>query len=157
MKGREDRVKLRRLQERDLDTVLEIERESFPHPWRKKMFEEELRNPLSLCFGAESDGRLVGFLFSWSIFEDLHINNIAVLPRYRRRGIGRRLLQEAMERARVLGARNVLLEVRRSNAAAARFYERLGFREVGVRKGYYSDTGEDARLLFRKIQPVSGF
>src|SRR5687768_10885793 len=93
-------------------------------------------------------GEPVGLLLAGDAAEEVHLLDLAVDAGVRRRGVGRRLLETWLEYARARSARLVLLEVRRSNAAAIALYRALGFEEAGVRRGYYSDDGEDA-LEFR--------
>jgi ribosomal-protein-alanine N-acetyltransferase len=84
------------------------------------------------------------------VLDELHINNLAVLPAYRRAGIGLALLRHALDEGARMGARRATLEVRRSNEAARQLYERFGFSVVGVRHGYYSNPVEDALVLWRE-------
>lgn len=131
----------------DFLTLYEIERASHPRPWSERMFREELEHPLGLALVARDGETVVGFFFSRLIFEDLHITNIAVLPARRGEGVGRSLLEAGLAAARARGAVRALLEVRPSNEPALALYRAAGFREVGRRKGYYEDTGEDAVLF----------
>ncbi len=125
---------------------MEIERASYPTPWSERLFHEEFTNPLGMRFGYRAS-RLHGYIFGWMIFEDLHINNVTVDPEIRRRGAGAALLAALLDEARARGARKVILEVRPSNTAARELYGKFGFTEVMIRKGYYSDTGEDGIVL----------
>ena len=134
----------------DLPRILEIERAAYPTPWSEALFMEEFTNSLGISCGWRPE-RLEGYIFAWQIFEDLHINNVAVDPAWRRRGITRRLLEEVMARARANGGEFISLEVREKNLPAQELYRSLGFKQVAVRKGYYSDTGEDGLVLGRKL------
>ncbi len=145
-------VYLREMRLGDLDQVLQIETRSFPTPWSRKAFVSELtRNRYAYYIIAQMDDRVVGYGGMWVIGDEAHITNIAVDPECRRRGIGKRLLQELLDRARDFGARSVTLEVRRSNVAAQRLYEGQGFEARGVRKGYYTDTGDDAIVMVKTL------
>src|SRR5216683_3224520 len=93
---------------------------------------------------------LIEPLASPSVLDELHINNLAVLPAYRRAGIGSALLTHVLDEGARMGARRATLEVRRSNEAARQLYERFGFSVVGVRQGYYSNPVEDALVLWRE-------
>jgi [ribosomal protein S18]-alanine N-acetyltransferase len=138
------------LDERDLDEVLAIERASFSNPWTRDMFVWELQNR-DVSYGyvlRTSEGRVAAFCTVWIIQDELHINNVAVHPDQRGQGAGMAVLRFVLRLAAGLGARRATLEVRRSNAAARRLYERLGFRIVGVRRNYYSDPPEDALILW---------
>jgi ribosomal-protein-alanine N-acetyltransferase len=83
------------------------------------------------------------------VLDELHINNLAVLPAFRRKGVAGALLEHVLKEGSALGARRATLEVRRSNEAARRLYERLGFTVTGIRRGYYTNPVEDALILWR--------
>ncbi len=136
----------------DLDEVLAIERASFPHPWSRQAFVYELReNRVARLWVAhaadEPRASIVAYLCLWFIADEVHVTNFAVHPAYRHRGIGRHLMATLLELYRQEGARRAALEVRPTNHVARRLYEAFGFRQVGLRKGYYFDTGEDAVLM----------
>jgi len=135
---------------RDLPLVIELERRAFSHPWRPEVFLRELRLPFSKIVLArlaeESSGVLVGYLCRWLTAGVLEIQNVAVHPDWRRRSIGRRLVEHALTEGSQLGAQTALLEVRRHNVPAISLYRRLGFQEMGVRPRYYAD-GEDALVM----------
>jgi [ribosomal protein S18]-alanine N-acetyltransferase len=135
--------------EADLDAVMEIERLSFPVPWARAAFAEELARPWArleiLRRGAS--GRVVAFCNYWRVADELHILNIAVHPDERRHGHAARLLRHILEEARRGKTRVILLEVRVSNHAAVALYGKHGFRAVGVRPKYYANDGEDALLM----------
>jgi ribosomal-protein-alanine N-acetyltransferase len=134
----------------DLRQVLEIERGSFDNPWSSALFLQELRIPFSRIVvvrpAAGPEEPIVGYLCRWFVADEIHILNIAVHPRYRRRGIGAMLLREALREGRQGRADAVTLEVRRSNESARRLYEAFRFEEVGVRRNYYG-RGEDALIM----------
>lgn len=137
--------------ELDLDGVLEVEAESFTNPWTRQMYRWELQNP-SVCHiyvVRTPECRVAGFCAFWLVFDEIHINNLAVRPRYRRRGLGTALVQHVLVEARRFGARRATLEVRASNIDARRLYERLGFYVAGTRPGYYTNPVEDALVLWR--------
>ncbi len=142
---------LRPMKEQDLAHVLEIERDSFSHPWNESSFREELRRgEISRCVviekGSEEPGLIAGFILAWMVADELHITNLAVAPEMRRKGIAVFLLTHLLDMAAEEAATWCTLEVRVSNAAARSLYKRFGFREVGVRESYYID-GEDAVAL----------
>ena len=143
----------------DLDAVLEVEATSFTNPWTREMYLREMENPrvsyihvLRIRGGAD-EGTVAGFCSFWRVFDELHINNLAIKPEYRGCGMGTALLEHAMGVAARLGARRATLEVRRSNDAARRIYERLGFEFAGVRRNYYTNPTEDALMLWRRDLP----
>jgi ribosomal-protein-alanine N-acetyltransferase len=134
----------------DVDDVLALEEAAFTNPWTKAMYLAELENAgVSYCFLARDAARqAVGFCSFWRILDELHINNLAVLPEHRRMGIGSILLDFVLKKGVELGARRATLEVRRSNHAARMLYERFGFSVSGVRPNYYSKPVEDALVLW---------
>jgi ribosomal-protein-alanine N-acetyltransferase len=138
------------LEDKDLDEVLEIERESFSNPWSREMFRWELQNSgVSYAYVLRAPGgRVAAFCTVWLVLDELHINNVAVHPTARGKGAGLGLLRFVLRLALELGARRATLEVRRSNEVALRLYNRLGFRVAGVRRRYYSEPVEDALVLW---------
>ncbi len=137
---------LRPLVEADLPAVLTIEESSFSSPWTRAAFVHELQS-LHSCFTiAERVGVVLGYLCSWHVADEVQILNVAVETHSRRQGIAERLLRHVLEVGQRKGARSANLEVRRGNLPARQLYEKLGFREVAVRRGYYAD-GEDALLM----------
>ncbi len=144
--------------ETDLEGVLEVEAESFSNPWTRDMYAWELQNR-SVChilLVRTEECRVAGFCAFWLVFDEVHINNVAMRPWFRGQGIGTALLRRVLEEARRLGARRATLEVRASNERARRLYERLGFHVAGVRRSYYSDPVEDALILWRDEEEVAG-
>ena len=132
----------------ELPEVLKIERASFETPWTEENFRHEIeRNPRAWNVTARRGGSIVGFACAYVVAGELMINDVAVAPDERRRGIGRALVAHLLEGARARRCRRATLEVRPSNHGARRLYEQLGFEAVGRRRGYYADTGEDAVLM----------
>jgi len=134
----------------DLPAVLEIERASHVDPWQESFFVEELERPQALMLVARLGGerrRLVGYICVWLVADEVQIFNLAVDPAMRRRGVGRRLLLEALHHACRRNARIALLEVRRSNRAAQELYQSIGFRPSGLRPNYYEGVKEPAVLM----------
>jgi ribosomal-protein-alanine N-acetyltransferase len=138
----------------DLDGVVAIEDASFNNPTPRSWYEAELARP-DVCHVYVlrlPEMPVAGFAAFWRIADEMHINNLAVHPAWRRRGLGRQLLAAVLERAREMGIRHATLEVRQSNAAAIGLYTRQGFRTVGLRRGYYSRPEEDALVLALEIE-----
>ena len=142
----------------DIDRVLEVERTSFTRPWTRDMYVAELENrDVSFLYLARNLHReVIAFCCFWKIFDELHINNLAVVPEARGRGLGTALLLHVLDQGNRLGARRALLEVRESNAAARRLYERLGFTVSGIRRAYYTQPTEDALLLTARLPILVG-
>ena len=135
----------------EIDQILEVEHASFTNSWTREMYVTELENQaVSFVYAAkDATGRIVGFCSFWRIFDELHINNLAVSPAHRSAGVGSALLERVLKDGAALGATRATLEVRRSNEAARRLYERFGFSVAGLRPGYYSQPVEDALVLWR--------
>jgi [ribosomal protein S18]-alanine N-acetyltransferase len=139
----------------DLNALLVIENQSFRSPWPRQHFQSELNQPHSFILLAQrqapSPRNIVGYIIFWVIIDEMHILNLAVSPRYRRQGIARALILEAIRLAQAKNCQTAWLEVRPSNSAALSLYQSLGFESVMTRKRYYSDTGEDALILSRSL------
>jgi [ribosomal protein S18]-alanine N-acetyltransferase len=146
-------VHVRRMTLEDLGQVHAIDVLSFRLPWSERSFRYELTgNQASRLWVAEvtdpaGQAVVVGQLAIWLIIDEAHIGTIAVHPDYRRQGIGRKLLAEALLAIEKEGAKQAFLEVRRSNESAQAMYRMFGFEVVGVRPRYYKDNNEDALLL----------
>jgi ribosomal-protein-alanine N-acetyltransferase len=138
---------------RDLDGILAVDAATFTNPTTREAYEWEAQNSdvarlwVARAERAESD--VVAYCAAWLIFDELHINNLAVHPQWRREGVARRLLTYVLAAADGAGAVRATLEVRMSNEPARRLYERFGFREAGTRPAYYRDPVEDALILWR--------
>jgi [ribosomal protein S18]-alanine N-acetyltransferase len=140
---------------RDIDAVLSIEEASFTSPWTKEMYLAEFENRgISFFYLAKSPGgEIVGFCSFWRVLDELHINNLAVMPAHRRTGVATALLEGVLGDGARLGAKRATLEVRHSNAPAQRLYERFGFTVAGVRRKYYTSPVEDALVLWKEGLP----
>ncbi len=136
----------------DLEAVIAIEAASFTNPWTRDMYLAELGNVGVSFFYVARDaaGVIVGFCSVWRVMDELHINNLAVDPIHRRRGIGAALLTFVLGEAEKLGVRRATLEVRPSNEPARQLYARHGFAAAGVRRAYYTNPVEDALILWRE-------
>lgn len=133
----------------DLDGVLALEDASFNNPTTREWYERELERP-DVCFiyVLRLPGHPVAaFCAFWLVADQAHINNLAVLPELRNRGLGTQLLEGVIAEAAHLGAAELTLEVRASNTPALQLYQGAGFTQVGERKNYYTKPVEDALLL----------
>lgn len=136
----------------DIGRVCEIEEEVFPMPWSRESFEQELApGKCAFPWVAEKDSVVVAYMISWLVEDELHVGNIAVAPSLQGSGIGRALFAHCLNEAVERGASLATLEVRVSNARAIALYESHGFIPVAMRKGYYSDSGEDALVMLKTI------
>ena len=141
----------------DMDAVLQIDRKCSPTPWLVSAFYVELSHRVATYFVARSGGELVGYGGMQTIMDAVHLTTLAVDPAYRRRSIGERLLLALLEEGIVRRATHVVLEVRESNRAAQSLYKKYGFSAVAIRKGYYTDTGENAVVMWANDIHLSKF
>lgn len=140
------------MREEHLEQVLAIEEVSFPTPWSRNSYLRELSdNQFAHYYVCLQGDRVVGYMGMWLIIDEAHITTIAVHPDYRGKYLGRFMLEELMARAAALGADKMTLEVRLSNRIAQRLYRRVGFVPAGIRKGYYTDTKEDAIIMWKHL------
>jgi ribosomal-protein-alanine N-acetyltransferase len=132
----------------DIPAVHAIESASFPTPWPPYAFRQEIEtNRMARYIVVRAGVRVIAYAGIWLMVDEAHVTTFAVLPAYRRRGMGGLLLSELMALSADLGAVVCTLEVRLSNAAARKLYQEFGFKPVGVRPRYYSDDGEDALIM----------
>ncbi len=142
-------IKIRRMTPADIAAVVAIDTAAgILQPWSPNAYARELLKATTFAWVAEVDGRLAGSLTMWDVAGEGEIANVAVHPDFWRQGIGRALMQTALEKAAELGFERVMLEVRASNEPAQSLYRAFGFVEDGIRRGYYVN-GEDAVLMSR--------
>lgn len=127
--------------------VAQLENLCFADPWSEKSVASELDNPLSKWIVALDGEKVVGYVGSQTVMNETDIMNLAVHADYRRRGIGESLIQALVMLLKEEGSRQLTLEVRSSNQAAKELYSKMGFLQVGLRRGYYSNPKEDALIL----------
>lgn len=133
----------------DIDQVYEIEKLSFTLPWTKESFRYEMEsNDHAYYVIAETQEGIVGYCGMWLILDECHITNIAILPQERGKKYGERLMEEVIRVAKSKGAELMTLEARVSNHAAQNLYRKMGFKNGGIRKGYYTDNQEDAIVMW---------
>lgn len=139
---------LARMREADLAEVLAVEGAIYSHPWTRGNFADSLRAGYE-CWTWRDRGELVGYFILLVAAGESHLLNLSIAASHQRQGRGSALLREVMRMARSEGGEQLLLEVRPSNLAAQGLYRKFGFRQVGVRKGYYPADGgrEDALVL----------
>lgn len=140
----------------DLDGILAVDHASFLRPWTREMYEAELRNlAITRIFVIRTgECAVAGYCAARIVARELHINNLAIRPEYRRRRLATILLEQVLGAAQAEGGERATLEVRRSNHAARALYEGLGFRVRGIRRDYYAEPVEDALILWR--EPLLG-
>ncbi len=135
---------IRSASEEDIKSLCELEAECFSMPWTESGFKDFFANEYSRCFVAEDEGKLCGYVGMYLISGEAEITNLAVFNAFRRRGIGGLLIEAVCSEC---GVERVLLDVRESNTAARKLYEKHGFQIDGKRRGFYSKPREDAILM----------
>ena len=143
------RLAIERMRYDDIATVQQIEREIFLSPWPRNAYASELSQNRQACYLVlRNGGVIVGYAGIWRVAHEAHVTTIGVRAGEQRRGYGTMLFAALVERAYEMGARWITLEVRASNLHAMRLYERFGFKAIGRRRGYYTDNGEDAVIMW---------
>ncbi len=148
----ETRLHYGRLHEEYLPEIMEIEKEAYPEPWTVGMFREEMRSGRSYFYVAFAGDNLVGYSGFWLVLDEAHITSLTVAKDFRSQGYGREQLMHLLAIGEAHGVRTYTLEVRTSNERAQSLYASEGFRAVGVRKGYYSSTREDAVVMIKEVE-----
>jgi ribosomal-protein-alanine N-acetyltransferase len=148
-------VRFRPMTIADMDEIMAIERISYRFPWSQGFFLQELQVACARSILAEVEGRIIGYVLFWLLPGAIDIHNVAIHEDFRRRGFARLLLGKVLAQARAQSINRVTLEVRRSNLPAQKLYESMGFLTTGVRKGYYSDDGEDALAMTLELAAQS--
>lgn len=146
-------IEITRMTRDDVPEIAELEKVCFTLPWSEKSFRDEMANRLAVYFTAKDNGKCVGYAGFWNVSGEGDVTNVAVLPEYRRRGVGSSLVAEMIKTAEKLKLEMLTLEVRKSNTAAQKLYEKFGFEILGERKRYYSDNGEDAYIMTKTFLP----
>ncbi len=145
-------VTIRRMNETDIDGIIQIEQSAYgDHHWSKDSFLNEIKNELAKYYVLyTTDGQLAGYAGCWHILEEAHITTIAIAPNYRKRNFGQALLKRIIDDCYIAKIKYITLEVRVSNEAAIHLYSKYGFSSFGTRKGYYQDNNEDALIMWTK-------
>ncbi|MDN7243025.1 ribosomal protein S18-alanine N-acetyltransferase [Planococcus sp. N028] len=144
-----EEVTFRKMTIEDIDAVYDIETLSFSLPWTKEaFFYEMVDNEHAYYVIAETDKGIVGYCGMWLVMDEAHVTNIAIRPDERGKKLGERLMMAAIEVAKDQGAMLMTLEARVSNHVAQNLYRKLGFKNGGIRKRYYSDNYEDALVMW---------
>lgn len=136
----------------DLDQVMLLELACFSVPWTKEAFHSELeKNGLAHYIVLEEDNEIIGYGGIWYVVDEGHITNVAIHPEHRKKGLGKKLIESMVDAARSHEIVHMTLEVRKSNAAAIKLYECMGFKTAGIRPKYYTDNGEDALIMWLEV------
>ena len=142
---------IRLMTPKDISSVMRIERESFSDPWTMGNFIDDLFSPIPYLIVEEEEGKILGYADCWMMYDEAHIANIAVDKNMRHKGIGRKILEHLLEKAKEKGLEKAMLECRVSNENAIRLYESLGFEVIYRHPEYYTDTDEDAFIMIKYI------
>ncbi|MBE7044290.1 MAG: ribosomal-protein-alanine N-acetyltransferase [Ruminococcaceae bacterium] len=140
----------------DAKALSELDRLCFGTPWSEKSFSDEAKNEIAVYYLAKDAGKTVGYCGYWQVADEGDITNIAVHPDYRRQGIAKKLLETVIKCAKKQALVLMTLEVRKSNQAAISLYEKYGFRQIGMRKNYYTNPREDALIMTMDMGEVYG-
>lgn len=144
---------IRKMTNDDLEIIAQLEMELFSMPWSKKDFFNEINeNPYSQYFVYEQDGKILGYIGEWIMFEQAQITTIGVTKDAQLKGIGSLLMEHSIKNAESNGCEVMSLEVRVSNEKAIHLYKKFGFITVNIRKGYYQDNHEDAYLMVKALE-----
>lgn len=138
---------IREMREDDLIDILEIENRSFISPWMRRTFEETIESPISTNSVIEINSEILGYIMLYSVEDEAHIMNLAVHPDYRGRGYASKLITRTVSCFVGKNVSEFFLEVREGNINAQRLYTKFGFKVIGKRKRYYTETNEDALLM----------
>ncbi|OVE73770.1 ribosomal-protein-alanine N-acetyltransferase [bacterium B13(2017)] len=144
-------LSIRSIIKNDIDQIINIENQSNPNPWSRKIFEKELLIINSIHLAGISNNQIVTYIFSWIVHDELHIHNIATHPIFRLKGFAKKILFKTIQIAKQKNVKIIDLDVRESNIHAISFYKKIGFIENGMRNNYYSNQ-ENAILMRYNIQ-----
>ena len=136
----------------DVDMVAELDKKCFSIPWSRQSFAEEMENKIAVYFVAADEDNVIGYCGFWQASDEGDITNIAVLPEYRRKGIGGMLVERLIAEANNMELVLLTLEVRKSNVPAQALYKKYGFVPIGERKRYYRDNHEDALIMMKRLK-----
>lgn len=142
-------MQIRNMQEEDIEQVCTIEEQTFSQPWSRQAFLDAIKKDTHIYLVAVQDGVIMGYCGMWGIVGEGQITNVAVAPQFRRQGVAKKLFEVFLKRGELLGLTAFTLEVRTSNLAAIGLYKSFGFKDVGIRKGFYEFPYEDARIMQR--------
>ncbi len=148
----------RKMVRADVAAVTAVEVRAYSHPWSQCNFVDSLIAGYTAEVMVLPDGSVCAYFVAMVGVDEMHLLNITVAPEFQGAGLGQRMLRALQARARQSGVPTLWLEVRHSNSRARSLYRRLGFAEVGLRKGYYPADGqrEDAVVMRLPLEGVAG-
>jgi ribosomal-protein-alanine N-acetyltransferase len=144
-------LRFERITREHIAQLLPIEHEAYPDPWTQGMFRQEIESRNSHFYILHLGEEIVGYGGFWLILDEAHVTKVTVAEAHRGQGYGRRLMEYLLERSAWLGGASIRLEVREQNEPALQLYTSVGFQRVGLRKGYYAKTNENAVVMFRNL------
>lgn len=145
--GNDNEYIIRQMEKKDIEQVEKIEKEIFSIPWSAHSFEDAAMTKENIYLVCECNGVIAGYCGLWTVLGEGNITNMAVDKEYRKKGIGEALMKEMEKRGRQKDVDIFFLEVRQSNAAARRLYDKMGYKEIGTRKRFYERPVEDAIVM----------
>ena len=143
-------INIRNMTLDDIESVFEIEKSIFSVPWSKKSFESSISSKDTIYIVATIDEKIVGYLGIYILGDQSDISNVGVHKDYRRMHIAEAMLSYIFDRAKSNNVKEITLEVRESNVAAISLYEKMGFKEIGIRKNYYQKPLENGLLMWKQ-------
>ncbi len=150
-----DEIVFTRADEEHVAQMYEIELKVFPTPWSyDSLYQDVCGHEIAYYIVGLSNGKVISYAGFWFVLDEAHITNVAVRPEYRRKGIGKKMMELLLEEAKSRGVVSISLEVRVSNKAARELYKGLGFTVAGLRKKYYADNNEDALLMNKMMEEL---
>lgn len=142
---------IREMNEKDLDIVFEIQKDSILHPWTKEMFEDDFKNDKSFYLVNEEEGLITSYVCYEIVLDEATIMSIATNSEYRKKGYANLLLKYSYALLKEKGIKKIFLEVRSTNENAINLYKKNDFKEMSVRKNYYSDPKCDAIVMIKNL------
>lgn len=151
-------VEILEMKEEHINEVLAVEETCFHIPWTRADFQREINeNKMAIYRVAVVNGKIVGYAGMWHVVNEGQITNVAVLPEYRRYGIGNAIMEEFIKIAQDYEMIGITLEVKISNLPAQKLYTKFGFKPEGFRKNYYKDTNEDAIIMWKYFENYENY
>jgi len=154
--GNEQFILIRKMLKSDVEWVSNLENEIFANPWSRESINRFVLDERGCNWVADIQRRGIGYIFSIIVPDEIHILNLAVIEEFRGRKIGERLFAQVNKKALMQSCQSAWLEVRASNIPALNLYKKFGFNVIGVRKGYYTDNGEDALVMTASLTSNGG-
>lgn len=141
------KIKIEKMKTQDIKNVVELDKKSLPESWSEENYKKSLENPNYNILVAKFSDKIVGFMSMYHALDEGYICNIAVDKSHRMCGIGTSLINETITYSKNQNLKFLTLEVRESNTGAIKFYEKLGFTKLGIRKNFYSNPNENAVIM----------